>query len=98
VDALYRDEGGLDFVTAKNAREWWQSRRDMPLVDLQIEALEALRNREAERAEGSPPEVRSYIEDRILNDLDVRLARARQQRDFGFTLTSRYRGSLRRQR
>jgi hypothetical protein len=92
VDALYRDEGGLDFVTAQNARVWWQSRRDVPLADLQIEALMALRNREAERAEGSPPEVRSYIEDRILNDLDMRIARARRQREFGSTLTSRYRG------
>src|SRR5690606_15272702 len=31
VDALYSDEGGLEFVTARNAREWWQSRRDVPL-------------------------------------------------------------------
>jgi hypothetical protein len=89
VDALYLDEGGLDFVTARNAREWWQSRRDLPLADLQIEALVALRNREAERAEGSPPEVRAYIEARILSDLDMRIARARQQREIGFTLTIR---------
>lgn len=94
VDALYRDEGGLDFVTAHNAREWWQSRREVPLADLQMEALQALRSREAERAEGSPPEVRAYIEGRILNDLDLRIAKARRQREFGFgfTLTSRYQG------
>lgn len=92
VDALYGDEGGLEFVTARNARDWWQSRRNVPLADLQMEALLAFRERELERAEGSPPEVRSYIEDRILADLDLRIARARQQREFGFTLTSHYRG------
>ncbi len=92
VDALYRDEGGLEFVTARNVREWWRSRRNVPLADLQMEALLAFRERERERAEGSPPEVRSYIEDRILADLDLRIARARQQREFGFTLISHYRG------
>jgi hypothetical protein len=90
VDALYRDEGALDFVTAQNAREWWQSRRDVPLADLQIEALVAFRDREAERADGSPPEVRAYIESRILNDLETRIARARQQREFGLSLTARH--------
>jgi hypothetical protein len=90
VDALYLDEGGLDFVTAQNAREWWRTRREVPLADLQIEALVAFRDREADRAEGSPPEVRAYIENRILNDLETRIARARQQREFGLRLTIRH--------
>jgi hypothetical protein len=90
VDALYLDEGGLDFVTAQSARDWWRRWRDVPLAEIQIEALIALRNREAERAEGSPPEVREYIEKRILNDLDARIDRVRQQREFGLRFTIRY--------
>lgn len=92
VDALYLDEGSLEFVTAQNARAWWRTRRDVPLADLQIEALVAFRDREAERAEGSPPEVRAYIENRILSDLEMRIARARQQLDFGLRLTIRHPG------
>jgi hypothetical protein len=87
VDALYLHEGSLDFVTAENARAWWQARRDVPLPDLQIEALESFRVREAARAAESPPEVRTYLESEVLVDLERRIARARHERAEGRPLT-----------
>jgi hypothetical protein len=66
---------------------WWQSRRDVPLSDLQIEALVSYRYREAARAAESPPEVRAYLESGLLRDLARRIAKARHERAEGRPLT-----------